>query len=537
MLSSAPLNRNQVMQRQIALTLLGSCRGDGSQAALMSLAQRACVGPVRLLPSLDPQAAVVTRLIHSGRVRNYPPCVHCGDVDCRCVSNGLSRQDLAEWCLLQMALEPIAKGDDQTLHLLAWTGRAEAAVLTVVLPKIHSWSANFPARQAGTAPILQTLALEGNAVDCVLVNGGFARRVLRCLGRIETTVEVWLQRGCPELGADFLRQSLTIHRPEGMQAFSSPKPGLRQHVRHQVWQLSQQSRLWHWICQDGQQNVGDLVGAYLFEKITGRALEYVHPSSTSDQVFLTCGSIISDANIQSGNAVIWGSGILSKQIQPFKAQVHAVRGFQSKIMLDLLGVACPPVFGDPALLMPRFYKPDVGAQVDIGIIMHWSQPIERIRSLIEKIEAAGLSWIEISVHQGVEFFSAAIFGCRYTITTSLHGVVFSHAYHVPSLPFFLQDSGKGSTRSQVQVQAQVQSPGQGTKRRNLSGETQFLKFYDYYSFFNLLPDPIYFLSDFIESQLDLIDAIESYPQPEFPFQDRLDPLLRSCPFLPCWDRY
>ncbi len=531
MLSSAPLNRNRVMHRQIALTLLGARSGEGSQEPPMILAQQACFASVRLLASLDPQAAVVTRLIHSGRVRNYPPCVHCGGVDCRCARNSLSRQDLAEWCLLQTALEQIAKGDDQTLHLLALPGRAEAAVLTLMLPKLHSWIANLPARQAGTAPILQTMAMQGSGVDCVLVNGGFARRVLRCLGRIETTVAIWLQRGCPELGADFLRQNLTILRPEGAEAIALPKPSPGQHARHRVWQLSQQSKLWHWICDDGRQNVGDLVGAYLFEKITGRALEYVHPSSTSDQVFLTCGSIISDAYIKGGNAVIWGSGILSKQIQPFHAQVCALRGFQTKIVLEALGVACPPIFGDPALLMPRFFMPEVGVQVDIGIIMHWSQSIDRIRSLIQKIEAAGLSWIEISVHQGVEAFSAAILGCRYTITTSLHGVVFSHAYHVPSLPFFLQDSGKGSTHFEMRDQSKA------ADRRKLSGETQLLKFDDYYSFFDLIPDPIYLLSDLIESQLDLIDAVESYPQPQFPFQDRLDPLLRSCPFLPCWDRY
>ncbi len=531
MLSSAPLNRNRVMHRQIALMVLGACSGDGSQEAPMTLAKPACIASVRLLPSLDPQAAVVTRLIHSGRVRNYPPCVHCGGVDCRCESNYLSRKDLAEWCLLQLALEQVAKGDDQTLHLLALPGRADVAVLTLMLPKIHSWVANLPARQDGTAPILQTLAMQGTGVDCVLVNGSFARRVLRCLGRIDTTVAIWLQRGCPELGTDFLRQSLTILRPEGAKAISSPKSSPYQHVRHRVWQLSQQSKLWHWICDDGRQNVGDLVGAYLFEKITGRALEYVHPSSTSDQVFLTCGSIISDLNIQGGNAVIWGSGILSKQIQPFQAQVYAVRGFKSKKVLDSLGVACPPVFGDPALLMPRFYRPDVGVQVDIGIIMHWSQPIERIRPLIQRIEAAGLSWSEINVHQGVESFSASILACRYTITTSLHGVVFSHAYHVPSLPFFLQDSGKGSAQCDLEDQVRA------ANTRKLSGETQLLKFDDYYSFFNLIPDPIYLFSDLIESQLDLIDAIESYPQPEFPFQDRLDPLLRSCPFLPCWDRY
>ena len=49
--------------------------------------------------------------------------------------------------------------------------------------------------------------------------------------------------------------------------------------------------LWYSPCNN-KKNVGDIVGKYVYEKITGNKINYIHPKETDEQVYLTCGSII-----------------------------------------------------------------------------------------------------------------------------------------------------------------------------------------------------------------------------------------------------
>ncbi|WP_159993821.1 polysaccharide pyruvyl transferase family protein [Roseomonas sp. 18066] len=127
--------------------------------------------------------------------------------------------------------------------------------------------------------------------------------------------------------------------------------------------------------------------------------------------------------------VIWGSGfIASKDKVPALRAIHAVRGPLTRAKLIAAGRDCPAVYGDPALLMPMFYRPAVAVEHDLGIIQHFREagvdPLPRI--------PAGLKVRIIDITGGITEVLDAILSCREIVSSSLHGLIAAHAYGVPA---------------------------------------------------------------------------------------------------------
>jgi pyruvyltransferase len=106
-------------------------------------------------------------------------------------------------------------------------------------------------------------------------------------------------------------------------------------------------------------NFGDLLGPM----VVRRLLESrgISPSAAvADRRLLAVGSILHFA--QDGD-VVWGAGVngkKSKEDHRFRAlDIRAVRGPLTREFLLDRGVETPPVFGDPALLLPRL-MPELG---------------------------------------------------------------------------------------------------------------------------------------------------------------------------------
>ena len=122
-----------------------------------------------------------------------------------------------------------------------------------------------------------------------------------------------------------------------------------------------------------KENYGDLLSKYLVEKISGKEVKWVHPKKQPwykrDKTnYLTIGSIIHHA---SKDSIVWGSGIIDKQQYIEKAYFRAVRGPQTLGFLRSLGYECPEVYGDPALLLPKYYHPVIKKKYKLGIIPHY----------------------------------------------------------------------------------------------------------------------------------------------------------------------
>ena len=117
-------------------------------------------------------------------------------------------------------------------------------------------------------------------------------------------------------------------------------------------------------------NFGDWIGPYIYNEMVGREPDFVRPSSQSLRtVYTSAGSILRHA---AENCIVWGSGIISRKDRfPRPHKVLAVRGPQTQRRMHDLGYDCPPVFGDPALLLPLFYVPHSSKQHRVGIVPHF----------------------------------------------------------------------------------------------------------------------------------------------------------------------
>lgn len=171
------------------------------------------------------------------------------------------------------------------------------------------------------------------------------------------------------------------------------------------------------------QNWGDTINLYLLEKISGKKPVVAPPTQ---QHVLAVGSILRIAN---HNSIVWGSGFISKKgnIKYKPLKVCAVRGPLTRKLLLRKGIEAPEIYGDPALLMPRFYHPNVEKKYSLGVIPHY-RDIEH--PVVKKLEQQGARILDIK--KNAEDFIDDLLECEHTISSSLHGLIASDSYGIPN---------------------------------------------------------------------------------------------------------
>jgi pyruvyltransferase len=187
-------------------------------------------------------------------------------------------------------------------------------------------------------------------------------------------------------------------------------------------------------------NFGDWVGPYLYVKLTGHEPSFRVPDSLSrETVYVTAGSVL---ELVRENCIVWGSGIKAASVTfPKPWRIHAVRGPHSRQRVLELGYECPEVFGDPAILLPRVYRPRGNVPpATVGIIPHF-----RDYDDVVSWYAADPDVRVIDVRHSLERVVDEIAACSVTVSSSLHGIIVSHAYGVPCVWTRLSDrlSGDG----------------------------------------------------------------------------------------------
>ena len=121
----------------------------------------------------------------------------------------------------------------------------------------------------------------------------------------------------------------------------------------------------YWWSGEGNRNFGDVLTPYLIEKISGKKA-ILCSKHCFKPYFMVTGSILKSAN---RNSIVWGSGIIRRNEMVTKPKkIFAVRGPITRKRLLELGYDCPEVYGDPALLLPLFYKPKATKKYSLGVI-------------------------------------------------------------------------------------------------------------------------------------------------------------------------
>lgn len=175
------------------------------------------------------------------------------------------------------------------------------------------------------------------------------------------------------------------------------------------------------------QNWGDALNPYLVELISKKEARYV--GGKDRHKYMVIGSIL---NMADKMTTVWGAGFI-RQDDSFEngqapGRVCAVRGPLTRNRLLELGVECPEVYGDPALLLPQFYQPKIEKEYELGIIPHYT---DKESDKLDSYKSLGHVNI-IDVEGGVFSFVDEVNSCKNIVSSSLHGIICADSYNIPS---------------------------------------------------------------------------------------------------------
>lgn len=177
-----------------------------------------------------------------------------------------------------------------------------------------------------------------------------------------------------------------------------------------------------WCLSD---NFGDKLTPYIVEKLSGKKCVWSPPESDVLKYVVT-GSIL---NWDIKNAIVWGAGLANKSDNVLVDNVVAVRGEISRYIALLSGLKNEMAIGDPALLLPKLYKPKTKKKYALGIFPHYVDSDVVLYHLLDKLP---VEWIVINPLDAVEEVIEDICSCNNIISSSLHGLIVADAYKVPT---------------------------------------------------------------------------------------------------------
>ena len=206
-------------------------------------------------------------------------------------------------------------------------------------------------------------------------------------------------------------------------------------------------KLWWWEPENGTSNFGDALSPYIVQKVSGKEVVKADLSQRKlfsfEEIYFAIGSILhriptaSRLSLYSKKTNVWGSGIVGEKSYVQEANFYAVRGPKTRAKLLKLGYKVPEVYGDPALLLPRFYYPETPKKYAYGIIPHYVD-YEFVKSHLKCSNV-----LVINLLESIETVVKDILSCDRTISSSLHGVIVSHAYGIPSIWSIFSDKVYG----------------------------------------------------------------------------------------------
>lgn len=262
----------------------------------------------------------------------------------------------------------------------------------------------------------------------------------------------------------------------------------------------------NWSGEIIPQNWGDDLNAHFLSPLLSRKLFFCPPSSkqTKHQFI---GSIIFP-NTQNQKLIIWGSGLLNPKDCPGKSGFEnqtflAVRGPLTRKVLTQNGIDCPEVYGDPALLLPRFFDyspPPKEERRGIGVISAWwEHKNPSFFNFMKKVEAVGACRIKTRGYKDWRDFIRKICSSEFVISSSLHGVIVAEAYKIPCLWVIF-------------------SP----KQQN---EDHYFKYWDFYqSIGKNVPAPL------LVTENTTLDELREIASRWTPGKINTDALVAACPF-------
>lgn len=188
-------------------------------------------------------------------------------------------------------------------------------------------------------------------------------------------------------------------------------------------------------------NWGDALNKVLCEKISGKKINKISTEDiTNTHRYYCIGSILQSA--KSSNFEVWGTGFMfnNSKIKYIPNNIHAVRGPLTRDLLIKSNIECPEIYGDPALLYPRFYNPTKLKKYRYGIIPHY---IDSNNIWLDQFKNnPNVKIINIRDHS-INRFVDEVNECEIILSSSLHGIICGDSYGIPSYWIELSDKVAG----------------------------------------------------------------------------------------------
>lgn len=244
-------------------------------------------------------------------------------------------------------------------------------------------------------------------------------------------------------------------------------------------------------------NWGDDINSFFLKEISKRPIILYHECFLTKilkkENYVVIGSTID--MLVNPQSVIWGAGLMNeyppKLVKP--KRICAVRGPKTREVLLKHDIQCPPIYGDPALLLPLYYHPKSPKKYKIGIIPHYTE-----REFIPKqiLTSRNIHYIKIQGYSSWLDFIEDIYACDCIISSSLHGLIIAEAYKIPNKWIEFKDAPKRS----------------------------HFKYNDFYSSIEKEVQP------FIVEENTTPEVLLNILQDWTPGNINIEPLIKSCPF-------
>ncbi len=178
-------------------------------------------------------------------------------------------------------------------------------------------------------------------------------------------------------------------------------------------------------------NWGDDLNVNLIGALTGMRINTVRKQDCSSTPhFMVIGSVLSFANSKT---TVWGAGAIALDHVPAvePARICAVRGPLTHRAIEAAGFACPTIYGDPALLLKRFYRPSGPRHGKVVVVPHYIDGEHPMVAKLVELEHAVL--LRPDCYKFWLDFVDTIAGASRVYASSLHALIVAEAYNVPSV--------------------------------------------------------------------------------------------------------
>lgn len=242
-------------------------------------------------------------------------------------------------------------------------------------------------------------------------------------------------------------------------------------------------------------NLGDIFGYLAIERLSNQPITrsgIPQKDEINRQTLVLVGSILNHIR-PNQNALIYGPGFITREDNPRKLKGNRIVGVRGKLSKKMIEKEFPgntiKVCSDPGLLMKSLMAPDFqpAKSTKLGAIVHSVDRAQYLKSSFNHIPI-------IEHYKGIDHFLKSAANYTHIISTSLHGMIFSHSLGIPVLPVAISNKITGGS----------------------------FKFNDYLSSVNLKHKrQLMMLHQAPRNENQMIEMVEAHPQPSRDVIDEL----------------